>query len=341
MQKIFTIFFLIFFSFSNFSLAKDASNFVKTSSLQKQKTYKFSRKKCLYEESNSYQTLAVFKCKNKYTNYKAHPKPAPVKKAVIRPQPVKKPQIIVKKRKIVKPARKVTKNNNKYVVKRKSKEKSHSANRTQGHYLGVDALYSNLSFYERYSETGVPWTNKTPPSQDQGVSWGINYKYAFNVNKLFVAPGIFYDHYTVKTRDALNEDTVIGYDYAANHTSLAIKKRYGFTSDIGYDLYGSFSPYFILGYSWIDYLSQNGGCLSSNCQSKLQNGISQANTGRFLYGLGLKVNYNKSLSFNIRGDVQKFVAKTNSDVEANKGYNYEAVFRAKLKTLKVGMAYNF
>ena len=313
MKKIFTLVFLISYSVSSGANSKD-------------KIYKFSSKKCEYKDSESYHTLAVLRCANKKTRHNLHPKPTSkpilVKKEIISPKPIKKPQLVNKTRQERK------------VFKRKHKEKTNSENRTQGHYVGIIAIVNELSFYERYSTNGGPKNNVKPSGSDKGYGLGLDYKYAFNFNKFFIAPGIFYEKLNTGSGPSLGSEF---YSASSTITRLEVRDRYGLKMDVGYDMSQNISPYFSLGYSWVDYLSKNGGCLIDDCQSKLKHGVD----GSIIYGLGMKFNYSKNLSFNIEGNIQKFVAKTDASVSNISYLEYQAIYRAKIKTIKIGTSYNF
>jgi opacity protein-like surface antigen len=234
--------------------------------------------------------------------------------------------------------------NEKLEEEKKYKTDSVSEMKTQGHYIGFDMLHNKLSFYEKNSSPidGVVEEQKLRPSSSgYGVGFGFGYKYALNFNDFFIAPGIFLE----RTSTHVNGETGTYFNdpVAANNMSLRVKGRYGVKVDVGYDINKVVSPYLVGGYSMVNYISENGFCYISengfcvagvNSQSVLKKGTA----GGFLYGVGMKINHDKRLSFNIEFNEQSF--QTENDITPlNNGYT--AVYDATLRTLKLGVLYNF
>lgn len=219
---------------------------------------------------------------------------------------------------------------------KKGKANSISEIKTQGHYIGLDMLHNNLSFYEKNSSPidGVVEEQKLRPSSSgYGVGFGFGYKYALNFNDFFIAPGIFLErtstHVNGETGTYFNNPTT------ASNISLRVKGRYGVKVDVGYDINKVVSPYLVGGYSMVNYISENGfNVIGVDSQSVLKKGTA----GGFLYGVGMKINHDKRLSFNIEFNEQSF--QTENDITPlNEGYT--AVYDATLRTLKLGVLYNF
>lgn len=208
--------------------------------------------------------------------------------------------------------------------------------KTQGHYIGFDMLHNKLSFYEKNSSPidGVVEEQKLRPSSSgYGVGFGLSYKYAINFNDFFIAPGIFLE----RTNTHVNGEvgTYFNNPTTASNISLRVKGRYGVIVDVGYDVNKIISPYLVGGYSMVNYISENGfNVIGYDSQSVLKKGTS----GGFLYGAGMKINYDKRMSFNIEFNEQSFQTK-NDITPLNEGYT--AVYDATLKTLKLGVLYNF
>jgi hypothetical protein len=69
-----------------------------------------------------------------------------------------------------------------------------SANaKTEGSYLGIDLLKTNTQVKGTGigEDYGVGWFNTK--AKDSSIGFGLNYKYAINMNNFFIAPGLFYE----------------------------------------------------------------------------------------------------------------------------------------------------
>lgn len=207
---------------------------------------------------------------------------------------------------------------------------------TQGNYIGLDAIANVLSFHEVFSDEYLNRSNYAikPDSTGAGNGFGLNYKYAFNHNNFFIAPGFFYEKLSTSARVS-----------SASHPTpevqkvrrLSISDRYGVTADVGYDVNDVFAPYFVLGYAMVNYRSLGG---VGYFDSELQSAIKKSRDGSFLYGSGLKIKYNQELSFNIEFNIQKFVAKQNQIPDPDFS-TFHSRYDAKIKSLKLGISYNF
>lgn len=214
---------------------------------------------------------------------------------------------------------------------KKYKNDSVSEMKTQGHYIGFDVIGMRGRFNEESSriKSGKQTDTSKSASTDNGGGVGLSYKYAFNFNNVFIAPGIFSEG--LATEINMSEDV---YGNGAQYGELNIKSRHGAFVDVGYDINPYLSPYLMAGYSWARYRAKNA--------FKKSVAIEKSMIGSGIYGVGLKVGYNKNVSFNIELNTQKFNAKTNTDVPSNDVNNqYIAVYIVRLNTLKLGVSYKF
>lgn len=192
--------------------------------------------------------------------------------------------------------------------------------KTQGHYAGLDLIRTSIHFEERYTDPATPDPIKWPIEHGgSGYGVGLNYKYAFNFNKLFIAPGVFIEenHASAKGRDEWFR------------AQMKIKNRFGVKADIGYDVTNKIAPYLTGGYSKISYKSTN---FVGNDQRSLHSTL-----GDWFYGAGLKVEYNDKISFNLEYNRQDFAAKNTSATTGD----YVSIFKTKLSIIKLGASYNF
>jgi opacity protein-like surface antigen len=95
--------------------------------------------------------------------------------------------------------------------------------KTEGNYLGLDLIRTELRFDSANHDGGI---NIWDIDNNYKTSLGINYKYSFNFNNFFIAPGIFYDYSNVKIYDS----------YRSSGDKWELNHRYGFGADIGYDI---------------------------------------------------------------------------------------------------------
>ncbi|MES2677165.1 MAG: outer membrane beta-barrel protein [Pseudomonadota bacterium] len=204
--------------------------------------------------------------------------------------------------------------------------------KTEGNYAGIDLIknsvqvnsHSNLaSDQENFSEF---YTHK---KNDSGYGVGINYKYAFNFDNFFIAPGVSYN--------LLNNEAKTGFDdgFAPYSQSMKLKSQLSFQTNFGYDITDQFSAYVPVGVSLFSYelnTSDNNG--SGGVINNKKSGVESA----LFFGFGLayepiknwvvNLEYNKFQSFEVTSatatvDGGKIVAKNNVDA------------------LKVGVSYKF
>ena len=218
---------------------------------------------------------------------------------------------------------------------KKYKTDSVSEMKTQGHYVGFDVIGMRGRFNEESSRiiSGKQTDISKSASTDNGGGVGLNYKYAFNFNNVFIAPGIFAEGLAMEIN--MSEDV---YGNGAQYGEVNIRSRHGAFVDVGYDINPYLSPYVMAGYSWARYRDKNAFGTSKIRETAIEKSM----IGSGIYGVGLKVNYDKNISFNIEVNTQKFNLKTNTDVPTNtSSKQYVATYFTRLNTLKVGISYKF
>lgn len=199
--------------------------------------------------------------------------------------------------------------------------------KTEGSYAGIDVLRAKANV----KTTKVSDTNNDTyfdtNSSDSQTGFGVQYKYAINMNDFFIAPGFFYENLGL---EAKNSDAVNQYEQ-----SVKIQNRYGVKFDLGYDLMDNLAIYAPLGYSMVNYeLKTNDYFDSSSLVTKT--------TGRksaFFYGLGL--------SFAATDKVVVNLEYNRSSINLVSGGNVALIGNTTLKAktnldlIKLGVAYKF
>ncbi len=202
--------------------------------------------------------------------------------------------------------------------------------KTEGSYVGFDLMALRTTFLVHDVVYGTP-ASYPPSNQGMNYGFGLNYKYAFNFNRFFVAPGIFL------------EKNLTGKTKGRNGVNLRNNARYGVKADFGYDLTNAFSPYFSVGYAQIDYRSRARGDGLIELPSGDYNNLTIARNGHdrnWFYGVGFKVSLTKSLSLNLEYNSQNFLAKALVPADS-KDYLSNAAFTGKSESLKLGLSHNF
>lgn len=202
-----------------------------------------------------------------------------------------------------------------------------SASRTEktaGHLVGVDFILTDVKFNERYTRNTrrVP-INTQPFYSGYGFGGGVVYKYAFNFDGLFIAPGIFFEK---------NNTTVNG-NGADSLERIDINQRLGLRSDLGYDVTKWFAPYLTGGYDRISYTTQNYSGSGANTRSY----IKSSHAWDWYYGAGFKIRINNNVAFNFEYNRESFLAKT---LVVNT-VNYMSYYKTNLNIYKAGLSYNF
>ncbi len=151
--------------------------------------------------------------------------------------------------------------------------------KTEGNYVGLDLVLTkadNVTY--KGSQSSRFEANK---EDSTGLSFGANYKYAFNINNFFIAPGLFYEDNHTDNRFLFNN-----LFFASD--IIKINRRYGLKFDAGYDLTDNFSAYLTNGIATVNY-----------SVDWHEDGSTSGNNIRYFYGAGLAYNISKSFTMNI------------------------------------------
>jgi len=210
-------------------------------------------------------------------------------------------------------------------------EASNSESKTEGSYAGLDLFGTKTTLRVKNTFSPAVCTEdctfyEKPALTNNSYGLGLTYKYAFNFNKFFIAPGIFFEQNNHRAVNGNNGEL----------TRLQIKNRYGIRSDFGYDI-KRFAPYLTIGYAEVSYRSRsNGFDMGGNQVSSIKNGVN----GNVFYGAGLKFNLTSSLSLNTEYNFQKVAQKTTLS-PLTQDYAAKTAFQTRMDTVKVGLYYKF
>jgi opacity protein-like surface antigen len=199
--------------------------------------------------------------------------------------------------------------------------------KTQGSYLGVDALSVRTSFYSKINTDSAGWQTYKPTQYGSTYGAGLHYSYAFNSNGFFIAPGIIFE------QDSFNKTTTKG----THEDSLQVKNRYGAKIDVGYDVSEVVAPYLTGGYAAVSYKSVSNG---DDGSGGIATATSSGTASNGFFGGGLKFTLSKSFSMNVEYNRQTFTAKSAIPKESTyyvNGYKQSG----RLDIVKLGLSYNF
>ena len=181
--------------------------------------------------------------------------------------------------------------------------------KTEGNYLGIDFIRSNAE--SKYKNADGTVNASVGKFHEKANGFGLNYKYAFNFNNVFVAPGLFYDQIGNSAQDK-------------NSEPVNVANRYGAKLDIGYDLTDKFAVYFTNGFTkvryQVDWTAGNAGSKS---------GTTPMN---YFHGVGASFKLTHNILLNAEYNTQHLSFSTPS---------YGITARTKLDVAKIGLSYKF
>ncbi len=199
--------------------------------------------------------------------------------------------------------------------------------KTEGSYLGINVLRAKSDVKSTSSSSTNADTYFNTKTKDSQTGFGINYKYAINMNNFFIAPGVFLEK--IGSESKVN-DTENGYNQSVN-----IKSRYGVKFDAGYDITDKFSVYAPFGISMANYelKTQDYSGASS---------LTTKTTGRkagFLYGLGFSFAATENILVNLEYNRSSYDLKSGGNVALIGNTTLKA--KTNLDVVTLGVAYKF
>ncbi|MFT7086806.1 MAG: outer membrane autotransporter protein [Rickettsiales bacterium] len=193
--------------------------------------------------------------------------------------------------------------------------------KTEGNYITFNALMSK-------SESQLEYASGSTPEKfdDSAVGIGVEYKYAFNVNNFFFAPGIFGEINNISTEKYAVETGSNG----SNEQTLEIHDRYGLKADIGYDISDNFAIYLTGGASQTSY-----EFTYLDVNEPYQDSGSQLG---YFYGAGLTFRFNKNVAVNFEYNTQSIDLEPEVD---NITIQSDDKFTNDLQVFKLGISLSF
>lgn len=188
--------------------------------------------------------------------------------------------------------------------------------KTEGSYAGIDLLNTKVKYHQRYTNASTPSAlNVKPADSDSAIGLGVNYKYAFNMNGIFFAPGVIAEH---------NDATV-----DSGIRRVTVENRLGVKADLGYDVTDTLGVYATVGYVGVNYKTRDGSTASNT-------GIKDGMAMDWMYGFGVKHDCAQNVALSLEYNTQSLNLKTDTNVAA-----LDEKFRTKIDVIKVGLAYRF
>ncbi|MDX2082647.1 MAG: outer membrane beta-barrel protein [Rickettsiales bacterium] len=207
--------------------------------------------------------------------------------------------------------------------------------KTQGSYIGADYIATRVSTYQRsYLEPNGVYLGNGTYHVSGGA--GLSYKYAFNFNNFFIAPGFILE------KNSFGDSKVdVVKEQGRNGPSAQIRNRYGLKVDVGYDVTNHIAPYLTGGYAWVNYKTKYQSLDYDKLPNQVVlNGYKNSNDGNIFGGFGIKVNLLKNTDLNLEYNYQRYVAKAKVS-DASLVYLRSAEFVGSLHIFKAGLSYRF
>lgn len=237
-------------------------------------------------------------------------------------------------------------------IKSENSPKS-SKNITQGHYVGASYNYVETSFHDNFTDN-TGFILQKPSSKDNGYSLGLSYKYAFNFNKFYVAPGFLWEKYWNRVQGDNKGHEELFYNRYRDMKQLDLRYRYGITSDFGYDFNKLFSSYVTVGYVANGFKVKDGLLALNEYENIIYEDSSiKRLDANLLFGAGFNFRLTDQLSLNLEANTQKFKVRTSlpttiPDPTSSEDVSFDVTyydsrnrFSGRINVFKIGLMYNF
>lgn len=172
---------------------------------------------------------------------------------------------------------------------------------TEGNYAGLNLIQSQFTTQQTQPTKGAKAYDKN------NNGFGLSYKYAFNMDGMFVAPGVYFNEYH-------------------GNKNEGVRYGYGVRADFGYDINDKVAPYIVLGFGRLNVKSL---ALSGNTATKAK----AFNKNTFMYGIGVKLAAADNIDVSFEVNRQSFDL-TNKKASTSK-------FKDKLQVVQLGVSYKF
>jgi opacity protein-like surface antigen len=169
--------------------------------------------------------------------------------------------------------------------------------KTEGSYVGVDLLAT------QYKDAV---NSDRSRADNMGYGAGVNYKYAFNCDNFFIAPGVFYNYNNANVKSNSS-------DYQSK-----LRHSYGVKADLGYDINDKIATFVTFGYQE-NYIKDSMPSVGYRGNSTLES---------LIYGVGAKYSVTKDVDASL---AYEYV-----------NYNKSAIANSlNPEVIKLGVAYKF
>jgi len=199
--------------------------------------------------------------------------------------------------------------------------------KTEGNYVTVDLHKAISETHRNTLIVGGTTQDDITKYTGQNTSLGASYKYAFNFDKIFLAPGIFYER--IGTKVTTGPDDANG-----SGPTMSVNNRRGVRLDLGYDFTNDFAAYVTTGITSTTYRTSHPdadalGTAQSNQKFR-------GNKTGYLYGIGFTTNVAKDVSIGAEYNTQMLKVKSLHVVSGS-----DIRFKNRIDLYKVTLAYHF
>ncbi len=206
--------------------------------------------------------------------------------------------------------------------------------KTEGNYVGIDVLRSSAkvkstsTLASDNSGSAEPYYNHSKKDSAYGV--GLNYRYAFNFNNFFVAPGISYEFLNneIKSGFASTSD-----NYFWQKTNL--KSSLSLRANLGYDINDQFAVYVPVGISQFYYDIKTGDADGFNPSVNAKK--SSSKSAAFI-GFGFSYEPVKNWVMNLEYNKYQNLKLTSGTATIAGG---QISAKTNVDVVKLGLAYRF
>ncbi len=182
---------------------------------------------------------------------------------------------------------------------------SSSYAKTEGPSIGFDFIKAEVE----HNYTGL--LSGHDSFDDSSSTIGVNFKYAYNLDRMFISPSVFYEAISTESIDQDNDN-------------VKIDGRAGAKVDLGYDISDKFSAYVTAGLAAVSYeVNWLGGYVDGNEVGAI-------------YGAGLNYRVQENIGLSIEYNMQNLELET-----PDSAFGGDSFADTDISTIKVGVSYLF
>ena len=191
------------------------------------------------------------------------------------------------------------------------------ASAKDGFYVGADLLQARAHHQYRVLYSAGVFEDNGAQAKATSTGFSLNSGYKFNLNKVFIAPEIFYDRLNNSANDFTYQDSPANY-----RDNINMNSRYGAKINLGYNIFSKFAVFANAGFSNVSYSVKWPSVDNARYGHKLA----------MIYGVGASYNIDDNWAVRASYDRQRF----------NIQWVYEGLRSAvDLSVAKVGVVYGF